>query len=1367
MRQLQGSRFGFGFLAAAEVPFLIFCLLNFAINYAATAETTLLSYSTTLSSSLQHIAVHRRTGEVYVSGTNIVLHLSDNLTVLDQVTIPPIRDSPGCSPVATEPCDIKRPLINTQSKLLLIDYDQDLLLFCGSTRQGICQVSGTQKINHYWTIGEETDLRSYISGRNSVAGFFAPGPNGQMVLYSALTYDGRDKKYMPSQVSSRRLVKEYGRYYFYYAADNGENTRTSISFLPELLDDYRVNYAFGFSYNNFSFFLTTQKVSVSAHELESRLVRVHHSDPTFQSYTEIPLVCRDNDGLIYNLAVAADVGEDLKERSKVVKNVYGESRSIYIAFARTEKYSTQAIEPSKGSTVCVFTMQNITAAFTQSIKECFEGKRKRNSHILHNADCAKKRTTITDDFTWDLDNSYIEGYTPLSGNFIYKSDSVITSMAVTEQNKVVVGVIGTSTGELLKVNFEKSALIHSISFSDSQQISPSMAFDQNETNLYLMAGNKLFKYRIGSCSIYTDCRSCVTSVDPLGCGWCDGFCTTRDECHDNFKKNSCPPVITEFYPKSGPVKGGTQVTIIGENFGSSQTGSANPISVVIALQPCDVKFWNFTQVTCITRPVADAFENVIKVSVSDFSKTTAPYDIDGEVLSYGQVFQYVQPRLMSLEPECGPVSGGTNILLSGNKLDIGSTVEVKVGRTTCKIVRRTSSQINCTTSKFTGSPGTDLAVAVIIDNEQLDFTNRSRLYSFQYLPDPVITAISPQTSRLSGGRKIHIHGQNLNSVSQPIMVVNIIKPIFGGTESVQVPCLLESSILLLCESPSLSAILSQKVSVKVPLVTHISFIMDGVEDVQQLPIKQQALSEFRYYPDYVFNAFKEKGSVKILTAETNLLEIEGENLNLTLNENEVHVGIDNATCKVQVLTENRVVCKPPSLAPLAKVPLKVTVTVDQETYDIGLLMLDPAASTVSSSVLALAIAIPAGVLLVVLVLVTLWRLWKGKKLIRSDLIVAFRRGPPREDDAESGYSLRTNGERAREQRANDYYSLNGAKRGTAIGGQISEETLELLKNEEILISKDFLEMGDVIGQGHFGRVYHGVLDYPGKSEPIHVAIKTLNNKEHTTDEEMEAFLNEGLMMKDFHHINVLTLIGVCFRDNGIPMVIIPFMKHGDLLSYLRDAANTPTVKDLLNFGVQIAEGMKYLSDLKFVHRDLAARNCMLDEDYTVKVADFGLSRDVYESAYYCSENKKTKLPVKWMAPESLELGQYSTKSDVWSFGVVLWELLTRGIPPYPDVDNFDILRFLRSSRRMPQPSYCPNELYSVMLNCWQEDSHRRPTFAELVDEVRLVIKVMQRNSKQKMVELDVSYVNYPQSPPEEESATFESVASELISATIV
>lgn len=310
-----------------------------------------------------------------------------------------------------------------------------------------------------------------------------------------------------------------------------------------------------------------------------------------------------------------------------------------------------------------------------------------------------------------------------------------------------------------------------------------------------------------------------------------------------------------------------------------------------------------------------------------------------------------------------------------------------------------------------------------------------------------------------------------------------------------------------------------------------------------------------------------------------------------------------------------------------------------------------------------------------------------------------------------------------------------------ISNSLDDELISVLTHEKILIDRAKLTLGHVLGSGQFGRVYKGFLKVEDAREMIVVAVKSLHNKSSWYDSlDNRAFLEEGLMMRDFEHENVLALIGVTFESNGLPMVITPFMLYGDLRSYISDEASSPTVRELIDFGTQVAKGMAYLSNLKFVHRDLAARNCMLDEDLVVKVADFGLSRDIYERDYYSSDNQKTKLPVKWMAPESLEKSIYNAKTDVWSYGVLLWELMTRGVVPYPDVDNFDIYRYLKEGRRMLRPRYCPVLLYKIMLSCWDEDPGKRPSFDELVVKVSDVINQLKTaKDGQQKVRLDETW----------------------------
>uniref|UniRef100_A0A8D3C4P2 receptor protein-tyrosine kinase n=1 Tax=Scophthalmus maximus TaxID=52904 RepID=A0A8D3C4P2_SCOMX len=304
--------------------------------------------------------------------------------------------------------------------------------------------------------------------------------------------------------------------------------------------------------------------------------------------------------------------------------------------------------------------------------------------------------------------------------------------------------------------------------------------------------------------------------------------------------------------------------------------------------------------------------------------------------------------------------------------------------------------------------------------------------------------------------------------------------------------------------------------------------------------------------------------------------------------------------------------------------------------------------------------------------------------------------------------------------------------------ELLEEVKDVLIPAEMLI----VQHHRIIGKGHFGTVYHGYFTDHNNRE-IHCAVKSLNRI--TDVEEVEQFLKEGIIMKGFHHSNVLSLLGILLPQEGLPLVVLPYMKHGDLRHFIRCEKRNPTVKDLIGFGLQVAKGMEYLAQKKFVHRDLAARNCMLDESYTVKVADFGMARDVFDKEYYSvQDHRKAKLPVKWMAIESLQTQKFTSKSDVWSFGVLMWEMLTRGASPYPEVDPYDITHYLLKGRRLPQPQYCPDPLYSIMLQCWDPEPELRPGFATLVSAVSTILSGLEGEH---YISLNVTYVNLDQPRP--------------------
>uniref|UniRef100_A0A672MAV3 receptor protein-tyrosine kinase n=1 Tax=Sinocyclocheilus grahami TaxID=75366 RepID=A0A672MAV3_SINGR len=291
---------------------------------------------------------------------------------------------------------------------------------------------------------------------------------------------------------------------------------------------------------------------------------------------------------------------------------------------------------------------------------------------------------------------------------------------------------------------------------------------------------------------------------------------------------------------------------------------------------------------------------------------------------------------------------------------------------------------------------------------------------------------------------------------------------------------------------------------------------------------------------------------------------------------------------------------------------------------------------------------------------------------------------------------------------------------------ISDELKQNL--QDVMVDRHKLTLGKTLGEGEFGSVMEGSLTQ--EDSVLKVAVKTMKIA-ICTRTEMEDFLREAACMKEFDHQNVMRLLGVCLQtveSEGYPspVVILPYMKHGDLHSYLLysrlgDAPVYLPSQMLVKFMTDIARGMEYLSGKKFIHRDLAARNCMLNENMNVCVADFGLSKKIYNGDYY-RQGRISKMPVKWIAIESLADRVYTTKSDVWSFGVTMWEIATRGQTPYPGVENSEIYDYLRQGNRLKQPPDCLDSIYSLMFSCWLLSPKDRPSFEILRCELEKVLE---------------------------------------------
>ncbi|XP_056459580.1 tyrosine-protein kinase RYK isoform X1 [Gadus chalcogrammus] len=275
------------------------------------------------------------------------------------------------------------------------------------------------------------------------------------------------------------------------------------------------------------------------------------------------------------------------------------------------------------------------------------------------------------------------------------------------------------------------------------------------------------------------------------------------------------------------------------------------------------------------------------------------------------------------------------------------------------------------------------------------------------------------------------------------------------------------------------------------------------------------------------------------------------------------------------------------------------------------------------------------------------------------------------------------------------------------------------KVKDIAISRERVTLRDVLHEGTFGRIFHGLLlDEKDPTKEKQVFVKTV--KDNASEVQVTMMLTESCKLRGLHHRNLLPISQVCTEDGESPMVLLPFMAWGNLKLFLRQCklaeANNPQAvsqQDLVYMVIQVACGMSYLARREVIHKDLAARNCVIDDNMQVKITDNALSRDLFPMDYHCLGDNENR-PVRWMALESLLNHDFSSASDVWAFGVTLWELMTLGQTPYVDIDPFEMSAYLKDGYRIAQPINCPDELFAVMACCWALDPEERPKFQQLV-----------------------------------------------------
>uniref|UniRef100_A0A8C3YPR7 Macrophage-stimulating protein receptor n=1 Tax=Catagonus wagneri TaxID=51154 RepID=A0A8C3YPR7_9CETA len=1243
---------------------------------------------------------------VFVATRNRLHVLGPDLQPVESLATGPAGD-PGCQTCAACDPGPQAPREDTDAQVLVLEPVLPALISCGSSLHGRCFLHELEPRGTVLHLAPPVCLFSVQHNRPEDCPDCVASPLGTLVtiveqghasyFYVASSLDSAvATSFSPRSVSIRRLKADASGFAPGFA---------SLSVLPEHLSSYRIEYVYSFRSGAFVYFLTVQPANLAAAPgaLHTHLARLSAVESDLGSYRELVLDCRfapkrrrrtTHEGgqpyPVLRAAHTAAVGGRLAAELSI-----SEGQEVLFGVFSASRDSGPSVDPN--SVVCAFPVNLLDTLIEQGVERCCEPP--VHQGLRRGLDFFQLPSLCPNPPGLKAPSANIScRHFPLlvSVNFLrvdlfngLLGQVQITALYVTRLDNVTVAHMGTADGRILQVELARSLnrLLYVSNFSLGSNGQPvHRDVSRLGDHLLFASGDQIFQVPIRGpgCRHFLTCGHCLRAQRFMGCGWCGNMCGHQKECPGSWQQDYCPPELTEFYPHSGPLRGSTRLTLCGSNFYLHPSGLVpeGTHQVTVGRSPCQLMPKDSSNLSQVPRK---DFVEELECELKPLGTQGAgPANVSLTVTNMppGRHFRVDGTSMLQgfsfMEPVLTAVQPLSGPRAGGTCLTLEGQ-GLDVGTSWAVLVNGTECPVKRVREGqllCTTPPGA--ATASVPIRLQVGGAEVPGSWNFSYLEDPIVLGISPNCGY--SGSHITIHGQHLTSV------LYLVLSFHDGPRAVENRCEKQLPEQQCCRLPEYVVRGSQGW-----VTGNLSAWGDGVAGF--------TLPGFRFLPPP----------------------------------------------------------HPPStdLAPLKpeERAIKFEVCVDGGCHILGRVVRPGLEGVPKSTLLGVLLALLLLVAVLAAILVFNYRQRKQLGLspnldnldsldgttgavplpvLRSGSDYRNGLAPPAVDDRDST---------TRVHRA----SLADSRDGSHVP-LLRKESIQLRDLNSALLAevKDVLiphervvtHTDRVIGKGHFGVVYHG--EYVDEAQNrIHCAVKSLSRI--TELEEVEAFLREGLLMRGLHHPNVLALIGIVLPPEGLPRVLLPYMRHGDLLQFIRSPQRNPTVKDLISFGLQVARGMEYLAEQKFVHRDLAARNCMLDESFTVKVADFGLARDVLDKEYYSvQQHHHARLPIKWMALESLQTYRFTTKSDVWSFGVLLWELMTRGAPPYPHIDPFDLTHFLAQGRRLPQPEYCPDSLYEVMQRCWAVDPAARPTFGALAGEVECLVATLRGDH---YVQLSAAYVN--------------------------
>ena len=847
---------------------------------------------------------HSQDPSFIVGGRNYVFRLSGkDLSVTDVAHVGPVMDNFNCRPFPA-PCQAKsRVLTNQDNKVIMIDNSTKpypTIVSCGTTKQGMCFVHKYHGLQDGAYFGSPEDSINYIASRKHTVGFTAKTSNGTSIFVIAHEYDRRNLSFAPPVLSSRILQVSGSRPPAFHYTYQGKKFNSSLDIHPKFKENYPLRFIYGFSHNKYAYFVMNQPVSTTSSEFETKIGRVCLDDTSFVSYTEIAIKCESGTGS-YLLATAASLGQAGEKQYAILNSSSSSSHILFVSFMRA-RYG-DSVDMSEGSVLCGFNMNVIGQKFSDATDKCFSGDPGARLLELFEGtpkSCMKSNSPQTINLLCGkpVYNHHIEGKDPLIGKpLLVWKDSTISSLVTDVQGRDTIVLMGNERG-----NFSKAVLSHDqdklgeILYNEQMTIllpnsehrkddkmvirkDPVLSKEGSNTFVYFAFGYQVTKFPVDSCSIYSSCATCITSKDPLECGWCGSYCAAQSECPRPISRSVCSPVISEFSPNKGPLAGGTKIEIKGDNFGLPNLGGI--LSVNVAGTPCiHHKDWKMDKIVCETQSATDSHEGVIEVVVIGDTKVGGNIVIRGSTVSKNK-FHFVDAQIVSIEPLSGPNFGGTLVSIKGKHLDTGRERCVLIGERYCTIHNVSLNLLTCVTHSDSDTlyklpgPQSGYKISAKFDKQLVQTT-----YQFTFMDDPFIESIEPRGAVFSGRNPLTVTGKNFDSFSEFYIMMS-----FNDSSTSKEPCEINNATHMTC----FTAKYPEQLREQEKFIAKASIVADNqsLSDVE--------IFEITYHPDPMYYKFVDNTQKVFL--ENPVIEISGRDINVDYMIF-ITVGNNNFPCDV-------------------------------------------------------------------------------------------------------------------------------------------------------------------------------------------------------------------------------------------------------------------------------------------------------------------------------------------------------------------------------------------------------------------------------------------------------------------------------------